>query len=156
MDRYDPNDWNTRFVSREPEFCMQVLRQTNATVIELLEAEEFAPAVAGMDRILNGLITFLNAGAKVRPHLCFFSWMLAEIAAFGVDAPEDRRKKVAIGNLEDARDFAGSEGTKDTLSQIIREMKSRDSLARIQQRVDPDFPESVIDMLNDLQEKLVV
>lgn len=155
MDRYDPNDWNKRFVKSEPDFCMSVLRSINETVIQCLEDQEYAPAVAGMDRILNGLITFINAGADMRPHVCFFSWMEGMIIAFGLSGLESRRKENAIKVLEDARDFAKGETTKRNVSALISEIKGTSSLLELRDEVDPDFPESVIETLNNLQEKLV-
>lgn len=154
MDRYDPNDWNQRFVRQEPDFCMSVLRDTNETVINLLEQGNFAPAVAGLDRILNGLFTFLNAGADVRPHICFFSWMEGAVIAFGVDAPELLRKENAIKVLEDARDFAKGENTKQNITTLITEIKRTSSLSTLRDEFDPDFPESIIETLSDLQEQL--
>ena len=154
MDRHDPNQWTEKFVKSEPSFCMQILREINATVAELVDERNYPPAVAGLDRILNGLITFQNAGADMRPHLCFFSWMEAEIIAFGIDAPEENRRKTAISLYEDARDFAKSQNTKDNISAVIKELKRGVPLNKLRTEYDPDFPDSVVETLGDLQEQL--
>lgn len=155
MDRFDPNEWTKQFVRQEPEFCMDILRQVNATVIDLVREENYAPAVAGLDRILNGLITFQNAGANVRPHLCMFSWMEAEIIAFGMDAPERNRRNTAIQLYEDARDFAKSENTRNSISQIISQLRAGTPLSVMRQERGPDFAEDIASMLEDLQRQLV-
>lgn len=154
MDRYDPNEWSERFVARDPDFCMSVLRNVNETVIDLLENGNYAPAVAGLDRILNGLFTFLNAGADVRAHICFFSWMEGMVIAFGVQAPESKRKENAIKVLEDARDFAKGENTKQNISMLISDIRSASSLSALCDEYDPEFPSSVVETLGDLQEQL--
>lgn len=154
MDRYDPNEWTEQFVKSETDFCMETLRNINETVAALVDEGNYPPAVAGLDRILNGLITFQNAGADVRPHLCFFSWMEAEIIAFGLDAPEDYRRKTALALYEDARDFAKSQSTRDNLSLLIVDLKTSVPLDEMKETYDPDFPEAVVETLGDLQEQL--
>ena len=155
MDRFDPNEWTKQFVRQEPEFCMDILRQINATVIDLVREEDYAPAVAGLDRILNGLITFQNAGANVKPHLCMFSWMEAEIIAFGVDAPEENCRATAIQLYEDARDFAKSENTRDNISELISILRSRTPLSVLRQERGTDFAEEIASVLEDLQRQLI-
>ena len=154
MDRYDPNEWTESFVKSEASFCMQTLRNINETVAALIDERNYPPAVAGLDRILNGLITFQNAGADVRPHLCLFSWLEAEVIAFGMDAPEDYRRKTALSLFEDARDFAKSQNTRDNLSVIIVDLKTGVPLNKIRDEYEPDFPDSVIEGLANLQEEL--
>lgn len=155
MDKFDPNEWTPKFVRNEPEFCMELLRQINATVIEVVREKNYAPAVAGLDRILNGLITILKAGGNVKPHLCMFSWMEAEIIAFGIDAPEEKCRRTAIALYEDARDFAKSENTKNDISQMISALRSRTPLSVLRQERGGDLAEEVAEILEDLQEKLV-
>lgn len=133
---------------------MQVLRDTNERVIELIRDKNFKPAAAGLDRIVNGIIAFLNAGADLRSHACFFMWAEAELVAFGMDAPESTCKSAAIPLLEDARDLAKSENARSNISNFIRALKSRDSLSVIKSKIDPEFPHSVVDILTDLQGRL--
>lgn len=157
MDRYDPNEWTKRFVTDEPEFCINVLRDINETVAALISERNFPPAVAGLDRIINGLIVFQNAGADFLPHICFFSWVEGELIAFGLEgANPSIRRQNAIKCYEDARDFAKSQNTKDNLTPIIEDLKAGVPFDELREDYDPDFPDSCVEMLGDLQERLVI
>lgn len=156
MDRYDPNEWTKSFVSENQSFCLEQLRSTNNRVIELLQNGDYAPAVAGLDRILNGLITMLNAGGDYRSQICLFSWIEADILLFGVDAPEDKRRQNALQILEDARDFAKSETTRQNISSMISDVRSGKSIHSLRQDYGSDFPTDEIGLLRDLNSKLVL
>ncbi len=155
MDRYDPNEWTKSFVMENQTFCLEQLRCTNNRVIELIEQREYAPAVAGLDRIINGLITMLNAGGDYRSQICFFSWIEANVILFGMDAPEDRKRDTALKLLEDARDFAKSETSKQNISAMISDLRSGKSISTIKNEYGSEFPSADIDMLRDLNGKLV-
>lgn len=156
MDRYDPNEWTRSFVAENQAFCLEQLRSTNNRVIELLQNGDYAPAVAGLDRILNGLITMLNAGGDYRSQICLFSWIEANILLFGVDAPEEKRRQNALQILEDAKDFAKSETTKQNISSMISDVRSGRSIQSLRQDYSSDFPAEEIDLLRDLNSKLVM
>ena len=68
---YDPNEWTREFVSANPDFCIRKLKETNEQIIDWLKQGEHKTAVAGLDRVLNGLITMTNAGYDFRSHICF-------------------------------------------------------------------------------------
>ncbi len=154
MDRYDPNEWTQRFVTREPDFCLSVICQTTEQVIQLVKMRQYTPAISGLDRILNGLITFQNAGADFRPYICMFSWIEATIIALGANAPEENRRRTAISLYEDARDFATSENTKQNITSIIRILNSGRPLLSLKDDIEPDFPYSVEEILEDLLNRL--
>ncbi len=155
MDRYDPNEWTKSFVDENQSFCLEQLRSTNNRVIELIEQREYAPAIAGLDRILNGLIAMQNAGGDYRSQICFFSWIEADVILFGMDAPEDKRREIALNMLEDARDFAKSETSKQNISAMISDLRSGKSISTMKNEYDSEFPSADIDMLRDLNGKLV-
>ncbi len=156
MDRNDPNQWTPQFIRSEPQFCMSILRQINETVAGLIEERQFAPAIAGLDRIINGLITLQNAGGSFKPHICFFSWAEAELVAFGVDAPVYRRRDTAIQLFKDACDFASGDTVKNNLRPLIKELETGASLEELQKAFDPEFPNSVVEMLGDLHQRLTL
>ena len=154
MDRYDPNEWTTSFVRANADFCIQFLQETNAMVIQLLRKENYAASVAGLDRILNGLITFYNAGAQtdlVRFLICCHSMAESHVIAFGLEGGDlTLRRKNAIGCLEDARDF-GDEDDKEMLQPLADALYSNKSLAQIRYEIEPNFPTDTIDVLEKTQ-----
>ena len=156
MDRYDPNDWTVDFVRCEPEFCMETLRNVNETVAGLIEERNFAPAIAGLDRIVNGLITFQNAGGNFKPHICFFSWAEAEVVAFGMDASVYKRRETSAQLFKDAYDFSTGNTVKESLGPVIEALEGGISLEELQEGFDPEFPDSIVEMLGDLHGKLTV
>jgi hypothetical protein len=50
MDRYDPNQWDSNFVKGNATFCMEVLRDTNKRVIDLLQQGVYDGCRKGVDR----------------------------------------------------------------------------------------------------------
>lgn len=156
MDKNDPNQWTTSFIRNEPQFCMNVLREINATVAGLVEERNFAPAIAGLDRIVNGLITFQNAGGEFKPHICFFSWVEAEVVAFGVEAPVYKRRETAIQLFRDAYDYASGQTVKQSLGPVIEALQGGIDLDELREGFDPEFPDSIVDMLGDLHSKLTL
>ncbi len=156
MDRNDPNQWTPSFIRENAYFCMNTLREINETVAGLVEERNFAPAIAGLDRIVNGLITFQNAGGNFKPHICFFSWAEAELVAFGMDAPVYRRRDTATQLFKDAYDFASGDVVKNSLAPVIEALEDGIDLEELRDGFDPEFPDSVVEMLADLQDKLTL
>ncbi len=156
MDRNDPNQWTTSFIRSEPQFCMSILRGINETVAQLVEERNFAPAIAGLDRIVNGLIAFQNAGGDFKPHICFFSWAEAEVVAFGIEAPVYKRRETATQLFRDAYDFASGQTVKESLGPVIEALENGIELDELREGFDPDFPDSIVDMLGDLQGRLTL
>ncbi len=156
MDRYDPNEWTGSFVKENTAFCMEFLRETNQKVIDLLEEGTYDAAVAGIDRILNGLIVLQNnTSGNYKPHICMISWMEAFVIAFGVDASEDQKRETVINCLQDAYDFAKSENTKEDIMKCINDFKSGAPFDEIYASEQHDFPGEVIEILSDIDGKLV-
>ena len=155
-DRYDPNQWTRDFVGENKDFCVGVIKDTNNQVISLLKAGEHKAAIAGLDRILNGLVTMINSGFDYRSQACFFSWVEANIMLFGElqDAPEQNRINTAKEALLDARDFAKSETTKNNIGAIIDDINKGYSLSRLEDKYCEDFPDFEIETLADLNDKL--
>lgn len=92
MDRYDPNQWTKDFVSNNKDFCIRVIKDANNQVIDCLNQGEHKVAIVGFDRILNGLVTMINAGYDYRSEVCFFSWNEANVILFGnIDAPRPKQ-----------------------------------------------------------------
>ena len=135
---------------------MHTLREITQTVASLVEERNYAPAIAGLDRIVNGLITFQNAGGNFKPHICFFSWLEAEVVAFGIDAPVYKRRETAIQLFKDAYDYSSGQSVKESLGPVIQALEGGISLEELQEGFDPEFPDSVVDMLGDLYGKLTV
>ena len=156
MDRHDPNQWTKEFVIDNKDFCIRIIKDTNNQVIDYIKQGEHKAAIAGLDRILNGLVTMINAGYDYRSHVCFFSWIEANIMLFGnlPDAPEQNRINTAKATLLDAKDFAKGETTKNTISEIIDDINKGYDLSALSSKYAGDFPNFEIETLTNLNDKL--
>lgn len=156
MDRYDPNQWTKEFVVGNKDFCIRVIKDTNNQVINCLKQGEHKAVIAGIDRILNGLVTMMNAGYDYRSQVCFFSLIEANVMLFGNlrDAPEQNRINTAKDVLLDARDFAKSETAKNNISAIINDINKGYELSALANKYAGDFPDFEIETLADLNNKL--
>lgn len=156
MDRYDPNQWTKDFVVSNKDFCIRQIKKTNNQVIDYLKQGVHEAVVVGIDRILNGLVTMMNAGYDYRSHACFFAWIQANVMLFGnlSDAPEQNRLKTAKAALLDARDFAKSETAKNNISLIIDDINKGYDLSMLTDKYADDFPNFEIETLADLNNKL--
>ncbi len=152
---YDPNEWTREFVTANPDFCIRKLKETNVRIIDCLKQGEHKVAVAGLDRVLNGLITLTNAGYDYRSHICFLSWIEANIILFGDfgDAPEHNRIKTAKSALLDARDFAKSDTAKNSINQMLNDINMGYGISVLTSKYAADFPNSEIETLVDLNNK---
>ncbi|MBR4308088.1 MAG: hypothetical protein IKT58_00690 [Oscillospiraceae bacterium] len=156
MDRYDPNQWTPEFVAGNKDFCIRQIKETNELVIRYLKEGEHKPVIAGMDRILNGLVTMMNIGYDYRSHACFFSWIEANVLLFGnlQDAPEKNRIATAKKMLLDASDFAKSENAKNSIREILNDIDRGYDLSALERKYAEDFPNFEIETLWDLNSKL--
>lgn len=155
IDKTDPNTWTKSFVSSNQTLCLQVLREVNSLVLQSLSKKEYPSAVACLDRFLNGLIIMQNTNCgDFRSFLSIYSLCVATVIAFGVDAPENKRREVALGNLKDARDFSTSKETTEYATAMIADLKSGMSFPRLQQKYSPKFPQDEISLIKDLGSKL--
>lgn len=157
MDRTDPNTWTKDFAKNNKNYCFDFLAETNMLVIKYMKSGNYKGAVAGIDRILNGLIVLQNSGvADCKPHLCLFSWCNGDIILHCVnDAPDYKRKEVALANYEDARDFAKSDSTKASLRSIISDIKSGTSVSSLKSRYASNCPQETIETLENLTQELI-
>lgn len=153
---YDPNEWTREFVSANPDFCIRKLKETNEQIIDWMKQGEHKTAVAGLDRVLNGLITMTNAGYDFHSHICFLSWMEANIILFGDfgDAPEHNRIHTAKSVLLDARDFAKSDTAKNSINQILNDINKGYAISVLTSKYAADFPNSEIETLIDINNRL--
>lgn len=153
MDRYDPNDWTTSFVRSNTAFCLQFLQETNAMVVNVLRQGNYPATVAGLDRILNGMITIYNAGAQtdlVRFIISTLSMVESHVIAFGLTGGDPAaRRKNAIACLEDACDFADRD-IKKSMEPLLRDLYGNKPLDQIRYETEPNFPADCIGLLEDL------
>lgn len=156
MDRYDPNQWTTEFAVGNKDFCIRVLKDTNRQVIDFLNRGEHEAVIVGLDRILNGLITMINAGFDYRSQVCFFSWIQGDVLLFGnfEGAPEENRINTAKKAYLDARDFAKGPTAKKTVSMVLEDMDKGYDLTALQRKYGGAFPNFEIEALTDLMNKL--
>ena len=155
MNKQDPNTWTPRYVSWHTRECLRFLQETNMLVVNLLKQGQYEACVAGLDRIINGLIVMQNSRCgDYRAHLCMLSWCEGNIIAMGVDAPEGKRRETALSMYRDACDFAKSDSTKESLKEIMYELQLRMSLQEFMEEVEPNFPEETLDILEKITGKL--
>lgn len=155
MDRYDPNEWTKDFVLSNKSFCVGFLKETNERIIELVEQKDYKASIAGLDRILNGLITMQNAGAgNCRPYICGLSFVEGVIIACGLsEASDDKRRECALKAFMDARDFSNG-NMREFANQAISALESGIGFEKFKQDFDPDFPNgTVLDLLSDTTHK---
>lgn len=156
MDRYDPNEWTKDFVLSNKSFCVSFLKETNELIIKYVKEKNYKASIAGLDRMLNGLITMQNAGiGNCRPYICGLSFVEGDIIACGLfEAPNDRRRDIALKAFMDARDFSTG-GIGELANQAINALESGISFERFKQDFDPNFPDdTVLDMLSDTTHRL--
>lgn len=153
LDIDDPNTWTKSYVLSNRSACIACLREINLLVIRYIRQENYKSAIAGLDRILNGLVTMSNSGCgNFRSHMSMFS--LAEgtlIASCPIaEATEEYIRETAIKSWEDARDFAQNESTKQIVENMINSFNAGESI----NQTDPEFPDSIIELLQNMDGKL--
>lgn len=155
MNKQDPNTWTPRYVSWHTRECLHFLQETNKMVVELLKQGQYEACVAGLDRIINGLIVMQNSKCgDYRAHLCMLSWCEGNIISMGVDAPEGKRREAALMMYQDACDFAKSDSTKEGLKEVMYALQSCMTLEEFTEKVEPNFPEETLDILEQITGKL--
>lgn len=158
MDRNDPNTWTSSFVSTNRTECLSFLQETNSMIIDFVHQKNYFAAISGLDRVLNGLIIMHNAKCgDFRSHIAMFSMcegMIIVFGSFGSNYPESKRREAALGMFEDAHDYSQSEQTKKIVREINDDLKSGISLIRIKDTYGSGFPQSVTDILTDLNSNL--
>lgn len=156
MDRYDPNQWTKAFAAENEAFCIGQLKGFNDQVIHWLELGNHEAVVVGLDRILNGLVTMIQAGYDCRSHACFFSWVEANVLLFGdfQGATEQNRLQTAEKALLDARDFAKSADAKNNISLMINDIQKGYDLSALAKKYADAFPQNELELLHDLNRRL--
>lgn len=159
MNKSDPNTWTESYVSSNRAECLRDLRDVNSQVMVFIRQKNYLPAITGLDRILNGLVTMQNGKCgDFRSHIAMFSLCEGAIIVFGdfgKSVSESRQRETALKCFEDARDFSKSAAAKENIRSIIAELKSGVPLARIKAEQGTELSESmVLDMLADLNSQL--
>ncbi len=151
MDKYDPNTWTARYVLHNIEECAEFLKETTQQVIQYVRTGNYPAAVSGLDRILNGLIVIYNAKVvDCSSEISYFSCCEGSIIAFGIDAPEHKRREVAIAMFEDGRDFADDRESREMWDKVAKMLKSGCSFYEVKKLTDPHFPADTIKLLESL------
>ncbi len=162
MDRTDPNSWTPQYVRSNTPECIDFLIETNERIIRLLYNVENAAAIAGLDRVINGLVVMQNAGCgNFRPHISLLSMVEGLVMLFGpVVAPdgriatESKRRETAISALEDARDFSSSDDMKQTYTWLISEIRSGTSVEKIKAESNVDIPGDLVENITAVNRQL--
>ena len=156
MDRYDPNQWTAEFVASNKSFCVELLKDTSEKIVSLTDCGDYKAAIAGLDRMLNGLIVMHNAGVgNCKPHLCGLSFAEGTIIACALDdAPDDKRRDTAIKAFLDARDYSNG-GLGQYADSAIDALRSGMTFDEFKETFDPNFPDDTVQIfLSDMPEKL--
>ncbi len=157
----DPNQWSKSFVQQDPAGCVAFLIETNGRIRQLLQQREYPAAIAGIDRVLNGLVTMQNAGlGNFRPHIAVMSSVEGTILAFaeleldGKVASQEDRRKGAIQAFSDAGDFAGGERLQTLSAQMVQLLQSGKSLNEIAIEQCVSLPADAVDGIDTVTEQL--
>ena len=156
MDRHDPNQWTKEFVVNNKDFCIGEIKDFNKLIIKYLQEGEHQAVIAGLDRVLNGLVTMINAGYDYRSHVCLLSWVEANVMLFGnlQEFAEENRINTAKQALLDARDFAKSDTVKNNTNAIVDDINNGYDLAALRAKYEEDFPNAEIDTIIDINNRL--
>lgn len=157
MDRTDPNTWTQSFVKDNIKYCFDFLAETNKIVVRCIRQGEFTGAVAGVDRIINGLITIHNSGAqKCKELISGFSRANGDILLFSLaDTDERKFREAALANYEDAYDFSSEASSRGYIRLRIDDIKDGRSLSALKSRYAKDYPENTISALQKLTDELL-
>lgn len=126
MDIHDPNTWTKFYVKIHTRECLNELWEVCALSAKYVREKNYKFAIAGLDRVLNGLILLNNhTAASYWPHMCMLSWMEGLVLMSITDAPDEKALRETVGALLlDARDWARSETTKRSLDNLLSLLKS--------------------------------
>lgn len=154
MDIGDPNTWTKEYVVSHQTECLRFLQETNELVIRYVRQRNFPAVVAGLDRILNGLVLMQNSGCgDFRSHIAMFSMIEGTIIASCLDAPEDRVRKTAAAAFADARDFAKSDKAKENMEIFRSGLESGEPLSHWREQYDEEENIGILKGLNEKLEK---
>lgn len=128
VDSEDPNTWTAQYVTLHHKECLTLIWETNQITIRCIRERNYAAAIVGLDRILNGLITMHNCKREnYHSFLCMYSMaegivLMALIPSNPAKASQITRNAISL--LEDAMDFATNSGTKREIKETLRQIKA--------------------------------
>lgn len=128
VDSEDPNTWTAQYVTLHRKECLTLIWETNQITIRCLREGSYAPAIVGLDRILNGLITMHNCKREnYRSFLFSFSMLESIVLMALIPSNPDKASSItssAIATLEDAMDFARTIRAKRNIKDTIRQIRA--------------------------------
>lgn len=168
VDPESPRTWTKEYVSDHHGDCLEFLRGVNLMGLRAVEEGNILQAGILFNEILNGFIVMKNSGQydDMQRYLSIYSGLVAELALF--QEPEgvvqearsygmrpkagpaeigEERRKVAIANFLDARDFATTGEMRSCMASIAKELEAGAPIGRIRREYFPDFPDDVRDCL---------
>lgn len=124
-DYSDPNNWTGQYVRLHRKECLTNLKEINLLTIQCVQQNNYKAAIAGLDRILNGLMTMQNSKCgDYRSIMSMFSMvegiLLASFGSQGIPT--------AIEVMKDARDFAKTPDTKKNIDSMLARLRAGKSL----------------------------
>ena len=145
MDKYDPNEWTERFVRLNRNFCIRFLLQTNEEVLTFVKGGKYKVAIAGLDRMMNGMIVMHNARlGNFKPFICGLSFIEGDIIACALnDAPDNKRRDIALKAFMDAYDYSTG-GLAEFASEAIQLLQQGIDFSDFKNTFDPNFPDESI------------
>lgn len=177
VDPESPRTWTKGYVSANRADCLEFLREVNLMGLRAVDEGNTLQAGILLNEILNGLVVMKNSGQyeDMQRYLSIYSGLVAELALF--EEPEravrearsygmrpkagpaeigEERRKVAIANFLDARDFATTGEMRSCMASIARELETGAPIGRIRGNYFPDFPDDVRDCLLRADRQLFV
>lgn len=168
VDPESPRTWTKEYVSGHRGDCLEFLREANLMGLRAVDEGNTLQAGILLNEILNGFIVMKNSGQyeDMQRYLSIYSGLVAELALFkepeevvrearsygmrpkaGPAEIGEERRKVAIANFLDARDFATTGEMRSCMASIARELEAGAPIGRIRGNYFPDFPDDVRDCL---------
>lgn len=167
-DPESPRTWTKEYVSARRADCLEFLREVNLMGLRAVDEGNTLQAGILLNEILNGFVVMKNSGQyeDMQRYLSIYSGLVAELALF--EEPEEavrearsygmrpkagpaeigeERRKVAIANFLDARDFATTGEMRGCMASIAKELEAGVPIGRIRGKYFPDFPDDVRDCL---------
>lgn len=160
IDIDNPETWTGSYVTSNRRDCLITLQAHNLMAIDYLHQKNYLGALAYLKPIQEGLLIMHNEGCGMfRLQIATFSMCTALIAAFGsfdASISKNQQREDALIYLEYAKKMVGDieswKSMQNFYQKIIDDLKSCVSLTQIKDKYD--FPQSVIDILTDTNDKI--
>lgn len=145
----DPKEWSVSFVKAHPAFCKKVIRDDTILIRKYLKEGKYDAVVGGLDHTIAGIITLDKAELIVgAPYFAGLSYIEGAVIMVAMnDYPEDRRRAVAKGMYEDARDASTSE-LQDWSMSALRDLNSGMSFFEFKRKNYPCFPNELLECMD--------